>query len=43
MGGKSFGGLTFLHNIKPSSFGDLKTCIGGGFWSFGGLIRILQI
>ena len=25
-------GLTFLHNIKPSSFGELKNCIGGGFW-----------
>ena len=24
-------GLTFLHNIKPSSFGELKNCIGGGF------------
>jgi len=25
-------GLTFLHNTKPSSFGELKNCIGEGFW-----------
>ena len=25
-------GLIFLQNIKPSSFGELKNCIGGGFW-----------
>jgi hypothetical protein len=25
-------GLTFLHNIKFSSFGELTNCIGGGFW-----------
>jgi len=22
----------FLHNIKPSSFGELKNCIGDRFW-----------
>jgi len=27
-----FWGLTFLHNTKSSSFGELKNCIGGGFW-----------
>jgi len=27
--------LTFLHNIKLSSLGGLKNCIGGVFW--GGL------
>jgi len=32
MGGEGFGRLTFLHNTKPSSFGELKNCIGGGFW-----------
>jgi len=31
MGGEGFEGLTFLHNIKLSSFGELKNCIGGGF------------
>jgi len=30
MGGESFGMLTFLHNTKPSSFRELKNCIGGG-------------
>jgi len=30
--GKGFGGLIFLHNTKRSSFGELKSCIGGGFW-----------
>jgi len=29
-----YGGLTFLHNIKSSSFGELKNCIGGWFWGF---------
>jgi len=24
-------GLTFLHNTKLFSFGELKNCIGGGF------------
>jgi len=24
--------LIFLQNIKPSSFGELKNWIGGGFW-----------
>jgi len=32
MGDKGFGGLTFLHNTKPSSFGGTKNCIGEGFW-----------
>jgi hypothetical protein len=44
MGKKSFEGLTFLHNTKPSSFGGTKKL----FWrrvlgGFRGLIRILQI
>jgi len=32
MRGEGFGGLTFLHNTQPFSFGELKNCIGGGFW-----------
>jgi len=31
LGGEGFGGLNFLHNTKPFSFGELKSCIGGGF------------
>jgi hypothetical protein len=31
IGMKGFGGLIFLQNIKPSLFGELKNCIGGGF------------
>jgi len=37
---EGFWRLTFLHNTKPSLFGKLKNCIGGGFWRF---IWILQI
>jgi len=25
-----FWGVTFFHNTKPSSFEELKNCIGGG-------------
>jgi len=32
MGGVGFGGLTFLHNTKPSSFGGTKKLYWGGFW-----------
>jgi len=27
IGMRDFGGLIFLQNIKPSSFGELKNCI----------------
>jgi len=33
LGRESFGGSIFLHNTKLSSFGELKSCIGGGFWA----------
>jgi len=29
---EGFLGLIFLQIIKSSSFGELKNCIGGGFW-----------
>jgi len=29
---KRFWGFIFLHDTKSSSFGELKNCIGGGFW-----------
>jgi len=36
MEGEGFGGLTFLHNTKPSSFGGTKKFVldegFGGFW-----------
>jgi len=35
IGMKGFVRFIFLQNIKPSSFGELKNCIGGGFWGFG--------
>jgi len=28
---RGFEGVIFLQNIKLSSFGELKNCIGGGF------------
>jgi len=28
---RGFGGIIFLQNIKPSSLGELKNCIGEGF------------
>jgi len=31
IGRRGFGGLIFLRNIKPS-LGEVKNCIGGGFW-----------
>ena len=38
MRGESFGGITFLHNIKPSSFGGTKKLywrrVLGGFGGF---------
>jgi len=30
----ALGGLFFLQNIKPFLFGELKNCIGEGFWRF---------
>jgi len=39
-----FGGLTFLHNTKPSLFrGTKKIYWRRVFGGFGGLIRMLQI
>jgi len=32
---RGFGGLVFFQNIKFSSFGELKNCIGGVFGRFG--------
>jgi hypothetical protein len=44
MGEEGFGGLTFLHDTKPSSFGGTKKIVlEEGFGGFGGLIRIFQI
>jgi len=44
MGDEGFGGLTFLHNTKPSSFGGTKKLYWGRvLGGFGGLIRIIQI
>jgi len=30
MGGEGFGGLTFLHNINPCSFGEVKIVLDEG-------------
>jgi len=44
MGDEGFGGLTFLHNTKLSSFGGTKKLYWGRvLGGFGGLIRIIQI
>jgi len=32
IGRRGLWGLVFLHNTKHSSFGELKSCIGGEFW-----------
>jgi len=42
--GRALGGLFFFIIPNHPHLGELKNCIGGGFFGvFGGFIRILQI